>query len=332
MLILKRTCGLISNTYSRQIMFTRNMFGYNYLEIDKWKFFGCESEKKQQFIEETFNKSGIISLSHKQVCDYLSSTRGDKLSKEISKAFLEDPFRRKHHHNLVLDTFLRISYDNDDFSSSEDICKVCMSSKQGLGKRMSRVIYLTHCYNNENHDAVLEAFENFEVTSNDEQLIVMASLYKTKTENALKKATEIMNEYIKNRRKLSRIDCIYSMLAIDIGYFNLAIDHLLSNPRISDVNDNIVCLAYIKNNEIGKAIDHLVTAVQSPKRRLKMLVFPEVMDIFGEAVKSAQNDALSKMFSLMCQELDERATLAESTLRESILMTVEPKPKDSENV
>ena len=152
----------------------------------------------------------------------------------------------------------------------------------------------------------------------DHYTIVIAALWQIGTEDAFIKSQKVMTEFLKIRKSTSRIIQIFQLFAIQSGHYDIAID-VFQPGKVNDMNDNIRCIAMLHSGELSQTLNFLSDAVQSPKRRWKMLIFPDLMDLFIEKVKESKDEGLKKQFVFLCQELDRNATLTEKTISESLL-------------
>ena len=347
---------------SQPILLRRNIFTDQFLDIDRFKEH-CNQKRLKlgdtaqlwKRVQESFNKTGIQNIFYEDVENLMFTTLDEshlQIATKIILAFMEDDYRllpkEKERLLSMLIAQCKILHSKDLAHQIWQNKHTQMYKRKNMFQR-----YYMLLYENEDYSRIVEDFEercasiSFESTSELSlvRTIVMASLCKIGTEDALSKMTKLMDgsvirndDLTQSNDKNIRSGCIYAWLAFKLKKYGMAHDILTRSYGQSRIQFSVLALnmklsILTETGRLNEALILLRAALASISRiepgtesGAKRLIFQgkinlnyETVKTLSEAVKNEENSELTKDLVAICQVLDTKGNLIEVSLEEMVL-------------
>ena len=293
-------------------------------------YFDNKSEMREN-IEAKFREAGIEKLFYEDI-DNLLFIVENKTHLEtvinVSQAFLEDDYRLDASQKTAFATKLIYScYNLDEIEMAKHLWN---QSYIDLHKgKWLNIFYYSWLFENGNYKEIVDHYSKIpdeeRVNLEPLSLVILAALAKIETKEALDQMCIIREKssYVNKIRSFT----FSSWVAYKLKNYGLAYDLLTrANLKTRGLTiDNLKLAILVEVDKINEATIFLRTmltdANDNPQRRLT--ICHDTMKTYTDAIRKTNDEELKEDAIRICQELDAKANLVESSLEEMIFRKVD---------
>ena len=193
------------------------------------------------------------------------------------------------------------------------------------------IFYYSWLFDNGNYQEIVdnyskisdEAKVNYEPLS----LVILAALAKTETKEAFQQMCDIQDKFSNIGNNKSRTCVLCSWVAYKLGNLGLAYD-ILTRPNVhlgGWLIDNMKLALLLEVDKISEATILLRTMLKNANdypRQREITLCHDTMKKYTDTVRATNEEELKKDAINICQELDAKANIVESSLEEMVFTRI----------
>ena len=320
-------------------------FKRNICNIDTFtKSFNEASERKRvgnfenvsemrENIEAKFREAGIDKLFYEDLENLLFIAENQthlEMVANVSQAFFEDNYRLDASQKTSIVTkFIYTCYNLNEIEMAKQLWNQSFIDLH-KGKWLS-IFYYSWLFDNGNYQEIVdnyskisdEAKVNYEPLS----LVILAALAKTETKEAFQQMCDIQDKFSNIGNNKSRTCVLCSWVAYKLGNLGLAYD-ILTRPNVhlsGWLIDNMKLALLLEVDKISEATILLRTMLKNANdypRQREITLCHDTMKKYTDTVRATNEEELKKDAINICQELDAKANIVESSLEEMVFTRI----------
>ena len=284
-------------------------------------------------IEAKFRESGIDKLFYEDLENLLLMAENQthlEIVANVSQAFFEDSYRLDASQKTAIVTkFIYTCYNLNEIEMAKHLWNQSYIDLH-RGKWLS-IFYYSWLFDNGNYKEIVddysrisdEAKVNYEPLS----LVIVAALAKIETKEAFQQMCDIQDKVSSTVKDRSRTYVLCSWVAYKLGNLGLAYD-ILTRPNVKSSGwliDNMKLALLIEVNKINEATILLRTMLKNANdypRQRGIRLCHDTMKKYTDSLRTTNEEELKKDAINICQELDAKADIVESSLEDMIFTRI----------